>query len=1779
MDMQALKSRRNAFMAQVSGELSVAESLKTRKPSQSEVKDRLTQLNKLAERFRETQTGIEELQEDAAAIASVYNVREEFFHKYYKAKDAYEEFLDVDSDGESTASQRTVAETSDWKQAMHLLMETQRQLLLNQSAQRAGQASNCSPNGGQVQSGLPQLNVQLPAISVPKFTGDRKKWTTFKDLYVSTIHNRDDLTDTLKMQYLYSYLDVEPKRQVARFSISEANYKLAWEALTDYYDKKRFTVFSLVREFMDQPSIASATPESLNKLVTSSDEIVQQLDTLGEEFQTRDPWLIHLVLEKLDKDTRAGWSQKVIEKENPKFDELLSFLKKRCEVLETCSAFSKKVVLDGKKEATKQVISDKKLKALHTTATNQKCAKCSKEHNMYQCEEFRRLSVQERRELVQKVRLCFNCLRPAHCAKSCTSKSSCHTPECKQRHHTLLCTSAANSERASEESGSSASVKVVPEKKEEVIASLMVELPEKKRQVLPLLPTAVVKVRKVSGGYVRARVLIDSGSQASLVTEECVRKLELPRRNGKLAVSGLGQQEVGTTRGVVTLQIASRFDEVVVIATDAYILGKLTSTIPSQRFDVANMKLLQNIPELADPDYNRPGPIDIILGSDVFLALLEGGQVKDESGQTVAQRTVLGWIVAGRYDDQAVVHSNHTIVNLHAEMDLNRTLRQFWEQEENFKPPPLTPSEQQVTEHFSSTLQRDGNGRFIVRLPFDDSKPALGDSLAAATKRLKSMERRFQQHPEFKQDYTAFLREYLELGHMEEVPADQVEKDSSKCYYLPHHAVIKADSSTTKLRVVFDASCATSTGVSLNDRLRAGPNNNADLFSVALRFRSHKVVFCADVAKMYRQVLVHPDDRDYQRIVFREEPDQPIKHYRLCTVTYGTKTAPYLAIESMRAAAKAYDDVYPQAVERIKRDFYVDDFLSGADDTNEATCLKQQVVEILSSAGFELRKWTSNNQELLQEQRTDESAPVLMKFSEQGEAVKALGIQWFPTEDVYGFKVNLPDTSFTFTKRQMISDSSKLFDPFGWLAPVLVKIKILYQQLWLFDVNWDDSLPPAVKAEWQEVRSTLHLLENMRIPRYLSPFRGRIQLHGFSDASEQAYAAVVYARSVNANGNISVVLIAAKSRVAPIKQVSLPRLELCGAWLLALLMERITEALSHLAIEHWAWTDSTIVLNWLSTHPRKWKTYVANRTAAILDYLPRSCWNHVLGKENPADLATRGLTPAELLGNPLWLGSAPWMQVDQALWKLRPVPVVDDEDLLETRVVKSLHLVAIPIRENYDEELGLLAKRSSFTLIIRTLACVNRLVRNCRTTKANRQNGELAPAELSAARAQLVRAVQHTAYAPELELLRKGKSLPTKHILSPLHPFLDEQGTMRLGGRLQNSDLPYDVKHPMILPQNHVATEMLVRELHLRNLHAGPALLTATIYQQYWIVGCQTVVRKVVHGCTRCVRLKGKTANQLMGNLPPARVLATRPFSHVGVDYAGPVKLKAACVRGVKVTKGYIAVFVCLSTKAVHLEVASDLSTNTFISVLKRFVSRRGYPVEIWSDNGTNFVGADRVLQEFVEQIQFNGKEAARFLSNLGIKWTFNPPSAPHMGGIWEAAVKSTKKHLVAELGDEAITFEDLSTILCQVEACLNSRPLCALSSNPDSVEALTPGHFLVGQPMNLVPEPNVQHLPVGRLDHWQALQRRAANIWNRWRDEYLTSLQPRNKWRTPQPNIEVDQLVLVKNDNAPPTQWELARVKEVHPDATGAVRTVTLRRGSTVYQRPIHKLCLLPRN
>lgn len=437
---------RNAQMVQVVGELAAAGKLAERKASFSEATERLEQLKELAGNFRKTQSAIEENQDDPEAVASVHNFREEFNGAYFQAKNILERYIADNNPDEidSTSSSQTIIDT-DLREAMKMLLITQRSLLEGQQA--AAQASISHARGSfdpavgeQMSNRAPCLNVRLPPISVPTFNGDRKSWRSFKDIFETTIHNRNDLPDSLKMQYLVSYLEGSAKQLVSSFPICDANYQEAWQALTNFYDKKKYTVFALIREFVDQPAVVTATAGSLRKLVTTSDEVVRQLNALGEEYNTRDPWLIHLVLEKLDKESRSLWAQRIIDEENPSFEDFVKFLDNRCDALETCTAFAKKSTNEAvKKDTVKKPVGERKLQSLHSAAGGEKCAKCSKEHPLFQCDDFKNMDTSSKRELVKKSRLCFNCLRSSHIVKFCNSKSVCRNGDCKQRHHTLLC--------------------------------------------------------------------------------------------------------------------------------------------------------------------------------------------------------------------------------------------------------------------------------------------------------------------------------------------------------------------------------------------------------------------------------------------------------------------------------------------------------------------------------------------------------------------------------------------------------------------------------------------------------------------------------------------------------------------------------------------------------------------------------------------------------------------------------------------------------------------------------------------------------------------------------------------------------------------------------------------------------------------------------------------------------------------------------------------------------------------------------------------------------------------------------------------------------------------------------------------------------------------------------------------------------------------------------------------------------------------------------------------
>jgi len=338
-------------------------------------------------------------------------------------------------------------------------------------------------------------------------------------------------------------------------------------------------------------------------------------------------------------------------------------------------------------------------------------------------------------------------------------------------------------------------------------------------------------------------------------------------------------------------------------------------------------------------------------------------------------------------------------------------------------------------------------------------------------------------------------------------------------------------------------------------------------------------------------------------------------------------------------------------------------------------------------------------------------------------------------------------------------------------------------------------------------------------------------------------------------------------------------------------------------------------------------------------------------------------------------------------------------------------------------------------------------------------------------------------------------------------------------------------------------------------------------------------IRHQIRKCVTCTRHAAPTTESIMGDLPSARVNPARAFLHCGVDYAGPFTLRPIPGRSKVSFKGYLALFVCLTTRAIHLEVVSALTTEAFLAALKRFMSRRGKCSQIWSDCGTNFVGAAKEIKEMYALFhsQPHNQQVTDALSGDGITWHFNPPGAPHFGGLWEAGVKSVKFHLYRVIGSARLNYEEMTTVMAQIEACLNSRPLTPISYDPNDLCALTPGHFLIGDSLTSTPDPDLTIEKQNRLSRWQHVQQIYQHFWRRWSNEFLSRLQQRPKWLKHRTDLKVGDMVLIKQDNLPPLKWKLGRVTIIHPGADGITRVVTVKTADGDLIRPVVKLCLLP--
>ena len=566
----------------------------------------------------------------------------------------------------------------------------------------------------------------------------------------------------------------------------------------------------------------------------------------------------------------------------------------------------------------------------------------------------------------------------------------------------------------------------------------------------------------------------------------------MKKKSSNTKVFGLGGT-VQDNKGRVDLLISSR-NRSSTVNISASVLTKMTDNLPSRFIDTSQWETVKEL-ELADPDFNKPSSIDLLIGASHYEDILIGSnRLKEHNCGITYRLSMFGWVVIGREQTDKTYTNDLQIFFVSSESE---NLQRFWEIEEVPAAQLWTAEEKRCDDHFKETTRRSPEGRFIVKLPFKKETKALGDSLQQAKKRLRSLLFRLERQPDLYKRYAEFIGEFFHLGHMEKVPTSELVKPVENCYYLCHHCVFKESSTTTMLRVVFDGSAKTTTGVSLNDRLMVGPKIQKDLFSILVRFRLHQVALSADIAKMYRQVELDKEDKDYHRLLWKDPNSEAIETYRMTRVTYGIASSSFHSIRPLQVLAEETTNTKLRL--SLTTDMYVDDLLTGCEDSEAAEKFQDAIITLLASAGFDIRKWVSSDSKLVSRLAATFRETEDEKIIESEDyAIKTLGISWNPNPDQFGFTIKL-DKGTPFTKRQILSENSRLFDPLGWLSPTTIQHKSFVELLWMDKLSWDQPLSDPILQQYLRLRAQLKDHEKISLQlKVLKPAsKSDLQLHVF----------------------------------------------------------------------------------------------------------------------------------------------------------------------------------------------------------------------------------------------------------------------------------------------------------------------------------------------------------------------------------------------------------------------------------------------------------------------------------------------------------------------------------------------------------------------------------------------------------------------------------------------------------------------------------------------------------
>ena len=1630
----------------------------------------------------------------------------------------------------------------------------------------------------------------LPHITLPVFNGGALSWPKFVEQFHAQVHCRPGISDTRRMDLLQSHLTGDAKKLVQGLGYSGRHYALTLKELKAAFGHPVTVSRAYIERATSGPVIASSDPASLREFYVSIRDCVTTLQMLNNTSDLCSSDVLLRTAKRLPREKIGKWNEfvkSIAVKRMPTIIDLQNWLKDR--VYAEFNPYAVKVSNFRKSSANNNVPGNKSV-TLNATISSEShvksvkrpstehaerndkysCPLCNEKHDLYKCPKFNEKSPKERWAIVKSKGYCFNCLRHGHGSRDCKSKINCRKDNCNKRHHTSL--------------------HFAPERDE--ASNLLTGSVGKGRKVFfQIIP---VLLSGQNGRVIKTYALLDTASEVTLIHDDLARDLGLKGMQKKLTIKTISSKTTVSSNIVsVTLKGTEHLAEPVHIAE----VWTTKDKFPCPGQHINRSVVYEHLHDLNFCDV-LPEEVQILIGANVPQAHIQIEVRRGLDDQPMAIHTALGWSVMGTtyFEKHTDTEANVNLISTQDKL-LNDQVEQFWKTE-SFGVNYNSKIDESIEDrHAMSILNETAvlvNGHYQVGMLWKRKSNQLPNNKYAAQCRFSSLVRRFNRDESLKTMYVSTMNDYISKGYACKMADDEIQRSNPRTWYLPHHGVSNPNK-PGKVRVVFDAA-ATYAGTSLNQNLMTGPDLLNNLFGVLQRFRLYPVALTADVQGMFHQVKVPEIDSDSLRFLWKEDMQNsaPPDTYRMNVHIFGAADSPCCANYALRRTANENSDKFCETtINTVLNNFYVDDMMTSVNSETEAITLYRELVELLSLGGFHLCKLMSNSKAVLTAVSESERAIQDLNLDlNQIPVQRALGLRWNVHKDTFVF-IPQPKTIIP-TKRGVVSAVSSIFDPCGFLAPFSFRAKCLIQELWRKGIGWDEPMSEELESVWFTWNKDLENLCVFKLPRHHTGLTDSItsfECHVFCDASEKGFGAVCYLR-YHVNGNVVCSFLAAKTRVAPISTaLSIPRLELQGAVLAVRLWNHLQAEL-HICMQSVTyWTDSTTVLRYIKNETKRFKPFVANRVAEICEFTQSSQWRHVPTAENPADFCTRGLSANALTIDHPWLGGPQFLKSDEEFWPSLNQDLKelenDDPEVKSGKTVlltKAVTPDSYPLGEPsifhglnldpfFDSE-----KFSKWIRLKRCTAWFLRAIKNFLSTLSrfkleSVRNSYLSISELQEAELCWVRQAQHDTYSAEVEHLCENGELNIKDSLLALRPFYDGRH-LHVGGRLRKAHVPLEAKYQLILPTSHRITYLIFNDAHVKLKHCGPEQIISYLRQNYWPVNARRIAKGVISKCLYCKKQRVKPNIPVMADLPKCRTdVFSGPFYHTGVDYFGPMVIK----RGRSSVKRWGCLFTCLTTRAVHLELADSLSTDDFILALRSFISRRGQPHDLYSDNATNFVGANNELKLCLENLDQKSIDGA--LSQLGIQWHFNPPLAPHFGGAWERLVKTTKIALKAVLKEMYVCESVLRTALTEVEAVINSRPLTHNSSEPSDYTALTPNHFLRGRAYNTTLPDHCSQNEINSRKHWRQTQVIADHVNRRWLREYLPTLTIRSKWHKDVSPVSQGDLVIVVDYNLPRGQWELGRVTETIMSDDGKVRSVRVRTAKNTYMRPVAKNCVFEEN